>query len=520
VNLIWKILPVLSIILFESSFLEAQEVTWFQDIEPIIRENCQSCHRPGQIGPMPLTNYQEVAAYANMIAYVTEKRLMPPWLVEEPVGVFRQEKHLSEEEIFLFRQWMEQGTPKGKPENTSPSVPDRQKEQEIEEPDAVFSMAESFEQYGIYYDQYRVFVIPTDLKEEKWVEAVQFVPGNPRIVRNVTISVDTSDRVFPLDEWDPQYGYFSFGELGIVPMESRWYSWNPGKGATFFPSDYGLYLPPKARLLVHVHYGPTGVPAKDSSSIRLKWSRKIPPRRVQTAAFVNPFEMTNDTFLIRKGEMSRYHASFVVPEDIEVFGIYPHAHFLGKTWEIFAVPPDKKKAALLLRIGEWDFHWKQMFEFLEPKVLRKGTVVHAIATYDNTASNLFNPSDPPRTMHWGKRMYEEMFLVYFTYSVSSGGLANPSPVELLPVAPNQSSEELGFSIKIKKKGRYTGRIIHFNGTHQKEIFREVELKPGLFQYSVDLRKMKKGNYVLEITSDRQNEKIRLPFLYLGPHFLD
>ena len=112
---------------------------------------------------------------------------------------------------------------------------------------------------------------------DKMISAIEFVPGNKKIVRQSMISVDTSSRVEYWDNWDPQYGYFSFGEIGLVPKESRWYSWHPGKGMTQFPAGKGLYLPKGAKVLLHLHYGPTGVPEKDASRINLQFAKAKHP---------------------------------------------------------------------------------------------------------------------------------------------------------------------------------------------------------------------------------------------------
>ena len=70
--------------------LEAQ--TFAKDVAPIIYNKCTVCHRPGEIGPMSFTNYEEVKNWSNMIKYVTEIRYMPPWKADPNYSHFLEEK--------------------------------------------------------------------------------------------------------------------------------------------------------------------------------------------------------------------------------------------------------------------------------------------------------------------------------------------------------------------------------------------------------------------------------------------
>ncbi|MEZ4888420.1 MAG: hypothetical protein R3E32_27075 [Chitinophagales bacterium] len=478
-------------------------INYHQHIAPILQLKCVPCHQTNQIGPMSLSNYKEVAAYGKMIAHVTQIGLMPPFLADEPTKphTFKGDKRLSQEEINKIQSWMQQGFLEGEANQKKQPFP---KPLSLSEPDAVISISEAFEQYGVYYDQYRVFALPTNFEEDKWVSAIEFVAGNPKIVRHATISVDTSNQVKVWDDWDPQYGYFSFGTPGFVPTESLWYSWNPSQSYSQFPANQAKFLPKNATLLLHIHYGPTGVPQKDSSAIRLKFSPKPTPQTIQTAPLIHPFNMTNDTFLIAANERTRYHAKFTVPFDIELFGLYPQAHYLGRKWEIFAVAPNNREAEVLLKIKDWDFHWKQFFEYQAPKILKKGTVIHALAEYDNTLENLANPNDPPRTMLWGKRMYEELFLVYFSFNPHTNPTMNTSKFYLLPTATNIIHSDFEVQIEAKKSiENLTFEIIDFEGNTVLQFFENKSFKKGKHKLQIDLKKLKYGNYYFHL----QNEKV-------------
>ncbi len=375
-------------------------------------------------------------------------------------------------------------------------------------------MDESFEQYGVYYDQYRVFVLPTGLKEGKWVKSISFAPGNRGIVKGVMISVDTTERYRALDDWDPGYGYFSFGEIGFVPAESRWYTWAPGQGAEQLPEGQAKWLPKGARLLVHLHYGPTGVPQRDSSVVKLQWADQPVRHPVRTAALINPYVMTNDTFALPANEVCRVHAKFRVPYDLEITNIFPHAHFLGRKFDVFATFPDSQTSRLLLRIEDWDFHFKQGFTFRSPIFLPEGTIVHSLTTYDNTSANLANPNDPPRDMSWGKGMYEEMMLVYFSYRATQ-------PEQLLKPGPvNFCGSQGAIGLNLPAAGTYRIEITDFSGTPLRTVSEARVFAQGHHQLPVDLTGLPYGNYLIQVRNEEDELKAAAIFLYLAHDLFD
>lgn len=492
----------LFIILFFQILSQAQQPTWNRDIAPIIFNNCSPCHQSGKIGPMPLTTYQEVTSYGQMVAYVTEKKWMPPFLANAPLGAFTGEKKLTDSEIDKIKSWVRNGMPLSNNTNEIPVAYQSTPALNYDFiPDTVLQINPSFEQYGIYYDQYRVFVLPLNLPEDKWVTDIKFVPSNSLIVRNATISIDNENGAKPWDDWDPGNGYYSFGELGFIPWESRWHSWNPCTGQSIIPENGSLYLPKNANLIVHIHYGPTGIPRKDSSKVMLKFGSKKPEKIIRTIPLLNPYNLKPDSFLIEKESICRYYAAFSAPIDLEIYGLYPHAHLLGKSWTVFVTHPDTKKTEKLLDIDEWNFHWKQYFEFNKPRLFKKGTIFQTIVSYDNTKNNLFNPSDPPESMSWGKKMYEEMFLVYFTYTLSNNTEYNADNAQVNPIK-NLTTDSILLHINAKVKDTLTCKVSSFDNTISFHPFINKQFSKGNHSFNIDLSNQTYGNYLLQITNSQ------------------
>jgi len=157
------------------------QVTYSKDIAPIIYNNCTSCHRPGEIGPMPLTNFEEVSSWSGMIEYVTAIKYMPPWKPNKEYSNFVGERGLTDSEIELIADWVAAGSPQGDPA-LEPPLPDFPDGSQLGTPDLILEMEEEYFIEGNNQDDYRVFVIPTGLTEDKEIAAVEFRPGNTNIL--------------------------------------------------------------------------------------------------------------------------------------------------------------------------------------------------------------------------------------------------------------------------------------------------------------------------------------------------
>jgi len=99
--------------------------------------------------------------------------------------------------------------------------------------------------------------------------------------------------------------------------------------------------------------------------------------------------------------------SLTLPVDVDVLAIYPHAHYLGKRIEAWAILPDGTRRGLI-RIPDWDINWQAVYDYRRPIALPKGSKVTMRVTYDNSATNPRNPSHPPKLVRTGNRSEDEM----------------------------------------------------------------------------------------------------------------
>jgi hypothetical protein len=473
--------------------VQGQSPTFYGEIKPILEKHCSSCHSAGEVGAMPLSTYEEVAAYGKMIQYVTTSRLMPPWYADASYSHFSNENLLTDEEIDKIRTWVDHDMPEGAISTSSSDSKKLKKPTHQRKPDLVLSMPEAFEQYGIYLDHYQVFIIPIHLQDDQWIEGIQFIPGNKKIVRGVTVSIARHGQFDSLEQWDPRPGYYTFGGLGKVPDQPYWYSWSPTeKTSWFLPGQYKL-LPKESDLVVHFHYGPTGTSQFDSSSIQLFFADKKPTHPVITAPLINPFSLTVDSFFIPANTQKMFHASYRVPFDIQVLSLTPQANLLCRSWEIFAEIPGQDLPVKLLKIKDWNFYWNQAYRLEAPITLPKGTVLHCLALYDNTSLNVCNPADPLIDFQWGAHLFKEMFFVHFEYSP----VTTYSTEFNLPVT--SSDENVPFSLNVPEQGEYS---IQFLKDNKNILTINKNLPSGDQSLDIDLKTLPNGNYVVRVLNDQ------------------
>lgn len=397
------------------------EVTYHRQIQPLLQANCQSCHRPGEVAPFSLTNYEEAASRAEMIAEVTNSKRMPPWMAESTLRPFHGERRLSAHEISLLAQWAAAGAPKGNVED-QPPAPSFPEGWQLGEPDLVLEMPESFTVPASGPDLLRYFVIPIPVTEDKDVIAFEFRPGNRKVCHHAILYVDGSGTARKLDEKDPGPGYAGFGSPGFQPTGMLGF-WAPGYTPHFLPTGVCRKLNHQnADLALQLHYHPSGKEESDRSMVGLYFAKEPAPHRA-TEIILGTLNID-----IPAGEPEHVVQSQVLlPAELEVVGITPHMHLIGKEMRLTATFPDKESVDLLW-IKDWDFNWQDGFRLTEPIILPAGTKLDLRASYDNSADNPANPNSPPRPMLLGEESTDEMCLCVL-HSIARAGNDNIAAVK-------------------------------------------------------------------------------------------
>ncbi len=378
-------------------------VTFNRDVAPIVFERCSSCHHPGEAVPFSLMEYADFKKRAKQISELVQRRYMPPWMPAEGFASFAGERRLSDAEIDIIRTWAEQGAIEGKSEDRPPS-PRFAKEWKLGEPDLVVSMPEPYVVPAEGGDIYRNFVVPVGLDEGKWIKGVEFRPGGNSVVHHGFVFLDPSGSTAKRkDAAEANVGYSGMDAgTGIVAPSGQVLSWQPGKQAAMSPDGMSWWMPRHSDLVLQMHIRPSGKDEPVQGKVGLYFA-EAPPVLEPSNFMLRSVEID-----IPAGEKNySIESSYVLPVELEVTGVLPHAHYLCTKMTAWATLPDNEKQWLLV-INDWNFDWQGDYRYAEPIKLPKGSRVSMRYEYDNSEGNPRNPNRPPQRVQYGLNSADEM----------------------------------------------------------------------------------------------------------------
>ena len=379
----------------------AAPVTYSKDIAPLIADRCVMCHHPGGSGPFSLLSYAEVKRRAALIAAVTERRYMPPWKADPSNGPFVGQHPLSDGDIHLIRRWVDEGGIEGDPYSV-PLQPTWTEGWQLGAPDVVVTLPQPYTLPPDGTDVFRIFVLPISTDAARFVRALEFRPGNPKVVHHANIRIDKTPASRRLDDAQPGPGYDGLIAHSAQYPDGHFLGWTPGQIAPLLPKDLAWRLDVHSDLVVELHMRPSGKPESVSPSIGLYFGDTTPTR---TPAMLRLGRQSID---IPAGQTEyTITDAYVVPVDVDVQAVQPHAHYRARNVVGEAALPDGTIEPLIA-ITDWDFRWQHVYRFVTPRHLPKGTRLSMRYTYDNSADNPRNPDSPPIRARWGQRSSDEM----------------------------------------------------------------------------------------------------------------
>lgn len=427
-------------------------VTYHRDVLPILQKHCQSCHRPGDVGPFSLMTYKQAVTWAADIVHYTQSKEMPPW---KPTGgvEFTNSRSLTLRELDTLAAWEKGGCPEGDAKDAPPALKFTDGWR-LGEPDLVLTVPEDFHVGAAGKDEFRCFVIPTGLKDDKYVVAYEVKPGNPSVVHHTLNYWDISgkarkleqkerDRKKKPDEQDKGPGYSVAMGIGFLPLPGdsprpdlpsvgMMGGWAPGQLAPEFPQNSGILLPKESDIIMQVHYHRTGKPEKDRTKIGLYFAKKPVEKPWNTLIITG---MTPFSFIPSNKADHKEKGSGYLSADATVYSVMPHMHLLGKSTKITMTPPGGE-TKLLLEIKDWDYNWQESYWLAKPIEAKAGTRFDIEAVFDNTSKNPHNPNNPPKVVTFGEETTNEM-LFGFLGAVPAG----KDRVRLLRTAPAPKKDE-------------------------------------------------------------------------------
>jgi hypothetical protein len=363
---------------------------------------------------MPFVTYQQTRPYAQAIRRAVTARKMPPWFADPCCGHFANDPSLSPGQIATLSAWAEGGAPAGDPKD-APAPPHWVEGWNIARPDVIIRMPQPVSIPAQGAVEYTYEIVPTGFTRDQWVRMAEVRPSAREHVHHAVVYIRPPHspwlRHAPVgvpftastltDPEDRRGARFTTADLLLV--------YAPGSSPDRWPPGLAKFVPAGSDLVFQMHYTTNGRAASDRSSIGLVFARRPPRQRVLTLQ------------LNRHGLLIPPHAdNFAVevagtlPHDCILLSFFPHMHLRGKRFEYNLIHPDGR-VETLLRVN-WDFYWQLSYRLAQPRPLKAGSKLQAIAWYDNSSHNPHNP-DPSATVVWGEQTWNEMMVGFFDVAV-------------------------------------------------------------------------------------------------------
>ncbi|MCD0463271.1 redoxin domain-containing protein [Roseiconus lacunae] len=374
---------------------DSSEVTYGGQIAKLLHRHCVECHREGEIAPFALTDYEEVAGWADMIAEVVRDQRMPPWHADPKHGSFENERRLTDDEKQLLYDWAEAGAPAGDLTDL-PTLPEKVTGWQLpREPDLVFHVSpEPFTVQAEGAVKYQYFRIAPNLEKDVWIHAAELKPGNRSVVHHIlAFAVPRGSR-----ELNGARGFL----VGYVP----------GMRVAPWPDGHAKRIPAGSELVFQVHYTPIGVEVQDHSQLGIcLLDESEVTREIVTTSAVE----TNLRIPPHEPDYRADAAGPRFPDDAKLLAMSPHMHVRGKSFR-YALESNQE---VLLSVPEYDFNWQTTYVLDPPLELKANDRIICNAVFDNSKKNLNNPA-PEATVRWGDQTEDEMMIGYYHLSVPRG----------------------------------------------------------------------------------------------------
>lgn len=387
---------------------------FYKDVLPLLQDHCQVCHRAGAIGPMPLVSYLDARKWSAAIARRTAAREMPPWFADPQIGHFSNDPSLSQAQIALIADWVRAGAPAGNPADAPPARTWTEG-YTIPRPDLIVTMPKPVAIPARGDIDYTYEIVHTGFTEDRWVRMSEIRPSARAYVHHAVVYVRP-----PGSAWlaDKPIGR-PFTAMSMDEAETKadiLLVYAPGSSPDQWPEGMAKLIPKGSDLVFQMHYTANGHTAVDRTAIGMIFAKEPPKQRVLT------LQLTNSHFRIPPGDPSyRVEARGTIPNDALLLSFFPHLHLRGKEFEYNIVHREAGAAPRIdpLLYVHYNFYWQLSYRLAEPRLLRAGTELQAVAIFDNSRGNPHNP-DPTAEVTWGDQTYEEMMVGFFDVAVAPG----------------------------------------------------------------------------------------------------
>ncbi len=417
----------------------ADDVTYAEDVAPIIFNNCLVCHRPGQVAPMPFRDYKETRPWARAIKDKVQSREMPPWFADPQYGEWLNDRRLSQEQIDTIAAWVDAGAPMGEASDIPepPMFSDNWALGDLGDPDLIVPMPVTVEVPADGEEGYQQFYVKNDLTEDKFIKGIEVRPGNRAAVHHAVIDMarlppcselDDRGQLTPVPDCERDDG----GQQFVFSRESyKLIGYAPGKGFQRYREGTGKRISPGWYYRFDQHYTPIGTSQTDRTEIGFWFhDQPVQTEMIQKMVSGSGAFIAESTEVVASEGQRRPRVPNIPPnagdwklvattpfaEDITLFALAPHMHLRGKDMRYVLVRPDGSEETLL-SVPRYDFNWQLFYELVEPIAIEAGSKLMTVGHFDNSIKNRYNPA-PDSEVYWAEQSWDEMFNGFYEYSVA------------------------------------------------------------------------------------------------------
>ncbi len=407
-------------------------VTFTKDVAPILQQNCQSCHRPGEGAPFSMITYEDARPWATLMKQMVVTRAMPPWFEDGHTEKFENDRRLTQAQIDMIAAWVDAGAPKGDPKDMPPAH-DWVAGWTIPKPDKIYQLPQPFPIPATGVLQYQYVIVPTGFTKDTWVQDVEAAPTDRSVVHHIVAYVRRPGSNYfkgmPTETFFEAPPAKTGEKAAKDDVPSDWLAgYAPGQPPDMFVPGEAKLIPAGSDIVLELHYMPEGKATTDQANLGLVLAKDSPKDRVMT------LQALNQDIKIPAGDPDyKAEASFTLQREVTLLGMHPHMHTRGKSMSYRLVFPNGETRDVL-NVPHYNWRWQLWYNLEKPIVLPAGTRIECTAHYDNSAQNPDNP-DPTKTITWGQQSFDEMMVCFFNVAFPAG---TPSK-ELLPAPKTETA---------------------------------------------------------------------------------
>jgi hypothetical protein len=406
--------------------------TFTKDVAPILYKNCTTCHRTGEIGPMPLVTYEDVRPWAKAIKHQVSARVMPPWGADPRHGRFKNDRSLTHAEIATIAEWADAGAPEGR-DTDLPSLPTLASGWTRGTPDVIIEMPVDFEVPAEGQVDVTDFYVKAPFTKDAFIKALEVRPGAPQTVHHAGVYVIdklppgatlVNGRIISAEGKAMSRSDIARANgLSGRDDNDKLLSFVPGRGYEEYQLGAGQRIKAGSYINFYMHYQPTGTVEKDRTKIGLylaKSSEEVTHQIYHSLGAAGPTSYIVDGRMLENLKSDddlppippyvddwKVVSVHAIAEPVTLHGLTPHLHLRGKSMMYTLVWPDGREE-ILLNVPKYDFNWQVYYELETPKRIPAGSKIVVTTLFDNSAKNPYNPA-PQNTVYWSDQSWDEMY---------------------------------------------------------------------------------------------------------------